>query len=172
MKKLTLLLLAVLLTTLTVKAQSRPKDEEAIKQTWARFGNSWRNKDFSDMKDYMTPDCHWINVVGMHWHNLKEVQFAHQAFITAFLKDAQAVDKGSDLRFITNDVAIMYRLTHVGAFYPPDGVNRGNNKQGDKDNAATIVFVKQKGKWFIASGHNSDVIALAAANDPVLRMPK
>jgi len=172
MKKITLILLATLMAITTIKAQSRAEDEAAIQKTWDRFGNSWRNQDFSDMKDYMTPDCHWINVVGMHWHNLKEVQFAHQAFISAFLKDAKSEDKSSDLRFVTNDVAIMYRVTHIGAFYPPDGVDRGVNKQGDKDNIATIVFVKQKGKWLITSGQNSDVIAQAAASDPVLHMPK
>lgn len=172
MKKWTFLLATLLLAITVVEAQSGPEEGAAIQQTWARFGNSWRNKDFSDMKDYMTPDCHWINVVGMHWHNLNEVQFAHQVFINAFLKDAKSVDKSSDIRFITNDVAIMYRVTHIGAFYPPDGVDHGNNKQGDKDNIATIVFVKQNGKWFIASGQNSDVVAQAAANDPVLRMPK
>jgi uncharacterized protein (TIGR02246 family) len=171
MKKLIMICL-VLISTGTVKAQTRTADEAAIEKTWARFGNSWRNKDFSDMKDYMTPDCHWINVVGMHWHNLKEVQFAHQAFINAFLKDANSVNKSSELRFVTSDVAIMYRVTHIGAFYPPDGIDHGNNKQGDKDNIATIVFVRQNGKWLIASGHNSDVIAQAAANDPVLHMNK
>lgn len=124
------------------------------------------------MKDYATPDCHWINIVGMHWHNLKEVEFAHQALITAFLKNAGSVEKSNDIRFITNDVAIMYHVTHIGAFYPPDGIDRGNNKQGDKDNIATLVFVKQKGKWLLASGQNSDVVAEAAANDPVLHMNK
>lgn len=172
MKNLLIISFVLTFTSAFVNAQNRAQDEAAIQKTWARFGNSWRNQDFSDMKDYMTPDCHWINVVGMHWHNLKEVQFAHQVFITAFLKDAKAVDKSSDLRFITNDVAIMYRVTHIGAFYPPDGIDRGNNKQGDKDNIAAIVFVKKEGKWFIASGQNSDVVAQAAANDPVLRMPK
>lgn len=100
------------------------------------------------------------------------MEFAHQAFITAFLKNADSVEKGNDFRFVTNDVAIMYQVTHIGAFYPPDGIDRGTNKQGDKDNIATIVFVKQKGKWLIASGHNSDVIAEAAASDPVLHMNK
>ncbi|TDO23279.1 SgcJ/EcaC family oxidoreductase [Pedobacter duraquae] len=172
MKKLSVILLVLLFANIVVNAQSRTDDEAAIQKTWARFGNSWKNKDFSDMKDYVTPDCHWINVVGMHWHNLKEVQFAHQVFVNAFLKNAAAADKSSDLRFLTNDVAIMYRVTHIAAFYPPDGVDRGTNKQGDKDNIATIVFVKQNGKWYIASGHNSDVVAQAAASDPVLHMPK
>jgi uncharacterized protein (TIGR02246 family) len=170
MKKLLFILLVLASTTATIKAQNRSADEAAIKQTLGRFGNSWAKGDFSDMKEYMTPDCHWINVVGMHWHNLKEVQFAHQAFINSALKGVEAKELSITIRFITKDVAIAYWLTHVGAFYPPDGVNRGGNKQGDKDNIATVVLVKQKDQWLVTSAQNSDVIAQAAASDPVLQM--
>jgi len=120
----------------------------------------------------MTPDCHWINVVGMHWRNLNEVQFAHQAFATSMLKGVAAQPVESILKFVTPDVAIMYLRTHIGAFYPPDGVNRGSNKQGDKDNIATFVLVKQQNQWHITSAQNSDVISQAAASDPVRHMPK
>jgi len=172
MKKLLFILLVLAGTTATIKAQNRSADDAAIKQTLGRFGNSWAKGDFSDMKEYMTPDCHWINVVGMHWHNLKEVQFAHQAFINSALKGVEAKELSITIRFITKDVAIAYWLTHVGAFYPPDGVNRGGNKQGDKDNIATVVLVKQKDQWLVTSAQNSDVIAQAAASDPVLHMNK
>ncbi|RYE18184.1 MAG: SgcJ/EcaC family oxidoreductase, partial [Sphingobacteriaceae bacterium] len=132
MKKLLLFLLVFLGVCTLSKAQNRPADEAAIKQTLSRFGNSWMKADFSDMKEYMTPDCNWINIVGMHWHNLKEVQYAHQTFIKTALKGVEAKEISITIRFITADVAIAYWLTHVGAFYPPDGVNRGMNKQGDK----------------------------------------
>jgi len=172
MKKFSLIILMLISTTVLIKAQDRTADEAAIKRTLGRFGNSWAKGDFSDMKDYMTPDVHWINIVGMHWHNLKEVQFAHQAFISTALKGVETKEISITIRFITKDVAIAYWLTHIGAFYPPDGVNRGVNKQGDKDNIATVVLVKQNGKWLVTSAQNSDVIAQAAAADPVLHMNK
>jgi uncharacterized protein (TIGR02246 family) len=172
MKKMMALLLTLSLLSGRSHAQSRSKDEAAIQQTIDRFGASWAKADFRDMSEYLTPDCHWINVVGMHWRNGKEVQFAHQAFATKMLKGVAAQPVESILKFVTNDVAIMYLRTHIGAFYPPDGVNRGVNKQGDKDNLATFVLVKQQNTWRITSAQNNDVISQAAASDPVLQMPK
>ncbi|MDN3551253.1 SgcJ/EcaC family oxidoreductase [Mucilaginibacter aquaedulcis] len=172
MKKVFVMLWILAGTILIVKAQDRSLDEAGIKSTLARFGNSWKKGDFRDMNEYLTPDCHWINIVGMHWHNLKEVQFAHQAFIGSALKGVETKEISIAIRFITQDVAIAYWLTHIGTFYPPDGINRGGNKQGDKDNIATVVLVKQKGQWWITSAQNNDVISQAAASDPVLHMNK
>lgn len=162
----------ILLMTISGKttAQNHTTDEADIKQTISRFEQSWAKADFSDMKDYMTPDCNWINIVGMHWHNLNEVQYAHQAFIQTALKGTEVKELNTMIRLITPEVAVVYLLTHISAFYPPDGINRGVNKQGDKDNIATMVLVKQNGKWLITSAQNSDVIAQAAPSNPVLHM--
>jgi uncharacterized protein (TIGR02246 family) len=172
MKKLLALLGALCFLGRPSHAQNHSQDEAAIQHTIDRFGASWAKADFADMGEYLTPDCHWINVVGMHWRNLKEVQFAHQAFATKMLKGVPAQRVESTLKFVTPDVAIVYLRTHIGAFYPPDGVNRGLNKQGDKDNIATFVVVKQANQWRITSAQNNDVISQAAASDPVRQLPK
>lgn len=172
MKKLIFTLLALVLIAINTKAQNNTADEAAVKATLARFGNSWKNADFSDMKDYMTADCQWVNVVGMHWKNLKEIQFAHQYFVSGMFKGVTTQPVSTNIRFITSDVAVVCNTTHVGAFYPPDGVNRGTNKQGDTDDIITYVLVKQNGKWMITSAENVSVIKQAAASDPVLKMGK
>ena len=172
MKKELILILVLVSSMVIVNAQTRGTDEAAIRQALGSFSTSWNKGDFSDMSNYMTADSHWINVVGMHWKSLKEVEYAHQVFIKSAFKDVERKEKSVDIRFITNDVAIAYWLTYVGVFYSPDGVDRGNNKQGDRDNLATVVLVRQKDKWLISSVQNSDVVAQAAASDPVLRMNK
>lgn len=172
MKKQILIFMLLLSSTAILKAQTHTKDEAAIRQTLQRFSTSWNKGDFSDMSDYMTADSHWINVVGMHWHNLKEVEYAHQVFIKTAFKNVERKELNVTIRFIAKDVAIAYWLTHVGVFYSPDGIDRGNNKQGDRDNLATVVLVKQNEKWLMSSVQNSDVVAQAAASDPVLRMNK
>lgn len=103
----------------------------------------------------------------MHWRGLKEVEYANQVFGQTAFKGVERKEKSVDIRFINNDVVIAYWLTHVGVFYSPDGVDRGTNKQGDRDNLATVVLVKQKDKWLISSVQNSDVVSQAAASDPV-----
>jgi uncharacterized protein (TIGR02246 family) len=171
MKKL-FIMLALVAVALSLKAQDRTADEAAIKKTLDRFGNSWRKADFSDMKDYMTPDVNWVNIVGMHWHNLKEVQFAHQTFVSGMFKGVEAHNVSTTIRFLTKDVALVYSQSHIGTFYSPDGVDRGYNKAGNTDDLATMVLVKQNGKWMIASAENVTIIPQAQASDPVLKMDK
>jgi hypothetical protein len=64
-------------------------------------------------------------------------------------------------------VAVVNMYCHVGAFYPPDGVNRGTNKEGDDDDLLTLVMVKKQGKWLLTAGQNTVVRASAEPFDPV-----
>ncbi|OKS86420.1 SgcJ/EcaC family oxidoreductase [Mucilaginibacter polytrichastri] len=172
MKTATIILLIFALITPGIKAQTKEKDEKAVRETIARFGNSWAKGNFSDMVDYMTPDCNWINIVGMQWKGLKEVQYAHQFYVSSMFKGIVPQTLDSSIRFITPDVAIAYWKSHMPAFYPPDGVNRGGNKHDEADDIATIVLVKKSNKWYITSAQNVSVIAQAAPSNPVLHMDK
>jgi len=58
-------------------------------------------------------------------------------------------------------------LSHIGAFYPPDGIDHGGNKRPEADDMATLVFVKQQGNWLLTAGENVVVDAEAARNNPV-----
>ncbi|PWS33146.1 SgcJ/EcaC family oxidoreductase [Pedobacter paludis] len=169
MKKFFKITLVLALICGFCKAQDKTSDEAGVRKALEGFGKSWMNADFSDMGNYVTEDCNWINVVGMHWKGLKEVQYAHQVFSTMF-KGVKAENLFTTIRFITKDVAIVYKSAHVGAFYPPDGVNRGFNKQGDSDDLLTIVLVKQKNVWKITSAENVTIVKQAQANNPVLKM--
>nr|GFD60904.1 hypothetical protein [Tanacetum cinerariifolium] len=56
---------------------------------------------------------------------------------------------------------------HVGAFYPPDGIDHGSNKEGDDDNLLTLVLVKKQGNWLLTAAQNTVVRASAQPNNPV-----
>ncbi|WP_018621449.1 hypothetical protein [Spirosoma luteum] len=68
--------------------------------------------------------------------------------------------------------AIAHLFWSVGAFYPPDGVDRGTNKMGDDHELATLVMIKQNGKWLLTAGHNIVIDEEAAKGNPVNYMPK
>ncbi len=57
-------------------------------------------------------------------------------------------------------------------FYPPDGINRGTNKIGDDKELATLVMIKQNGKWLITAGQNIVINEEAAKSNPIIYMPK
>lgn len=165
--KIFLLSLAVLLTMGRAMAQSPASEEAAIRQVVKRMFTNWQNHQFADMASYTTPDVTWVNIVGMHWRGRPQVQQAHQQIFDAMFTSVAFTPGETTVRTITPDVAVVNMYCHVGAFYPPDGVNRGNNKEGDNDDLLTLVLVKRQGQWLVTAGQNTIVRANAQPNNPV-----
>lgn len=173
MNRFTLLLPALLAAHFTfAQAPAGPEvhltsaDEAAIRQTVQRMTANYTDHKFSDMATYSTPDVSWVNIVGMWWRGLPQVQMAHQQIFDRIFKGVPFTPGATTVRAITPDVAVVNLYCQVGAFYPPDGVNRGTNKMGDNQDLLTLVMVKKQGKWLLTAGQNTVVDATTAANDP------
>ncbi|OGX87507.1 SgcJ/EcaC family oxidoreductase [Hymenobacter coccineus] len=148
-------------------AQLPAADEAAIRQTVARMTANWQNHRFADMAAYTTPDVSWVNIVGMWWRGRPAVQAAHQQIFDAMFKGVAFAPGPLSVRAVAPGVALANMYCHVGAFYPPDGVNHGANKEAEADDLLTLVLVKQQGRWLLAAGQNTVVRADAAPNNPV-----
>jgi uncharacterized protein (TIGR02246 family) len=94
------------------------------------------------------------------------VQAAHQQIFDTIFKGVAFKPGALTVRAITPEVAVVNLYCYVGAFYPPDGVNHGGNKQGDGQDLLTLVLVKKQVRWLLTAGQNTPVDAHAAANDP------
>ncbi|MCB2407627.1 SgcJ/EcaC family oxidoreductase [Hymenobacter lucidus] len=173
MKKLLLFSLAGLLASQLSVAQTTAApplpaaDEAAVRTLVSRMMTNWNAHQFADMATYTTDDVSWVNIVGMWWQGRPQVQQAHQAIFDAIFKGVTFKPGALTLRAITPDVVVANQYCSVGAYYPPDGVNRGTNKMGDDQDLVTLVLVKRQGKWLLTAGHNTVVDARAAANNPV-----
>ena len=141
-------------------------DEKAIQTQITQMVSDWNTHEFKNMDSYMTEDVEWVNIVGMWWKGRAEVKAAHQGNFGAFFKGVPFTQKSLKTRFLTKDVAVATLIFSVGEFFPPDGIDHGNNKMPASDDILTLVFVKQNGKWLIASGQNTVVDARAANNNP------
>lgn len=141
-------------------------DEKAIQAQVTQMVSDWNTHEFKNMDSYMTDDVEWVNIVGMWWKGRAEVKAAHQGNFGAFFKGVPFKQKSLKTRFLTKDVAVATLISSVGEFFPPDGIDHGNNKMPASDDILTLVFVKQNGKWLIASGQNTVVDARAANNNP------
>lgn len=153
-------------------AQNRANDEKEINAQIDAMISDWNRHNFDNMPNYTTPDFDWVNIVGHWWRGQKENKFGLETFHKTFFKNTPQTKSQTHVRFVTEDVAIVHLFWSVGAFYPPDGVNRGTNKMGDDKELATLVMVKQKGKWLLTAGHNIVIDERAAENNPVKYMPK
>lgn len=141
-------------------------DEKQIQSQVAQMVSDWNTHEFQNMDSYMTDDVEWVNIVGMWWKGRAEVKATHQGNFGAFFKGVPFTQKSLKTRFLTKDVAVATLISSVGEFFPPDGIDHGNNKMPASDDILTLVFVKKNGKWLIASVQNTVVDARAANNNP------
>ncbi|SFQ72173.1 SgcJ/EcaC family oxidoreductase [Hymenobacter arizonensis] len=155
-----------------IAQQLPPADAAAIRQVLQRIDTNYKDHKFSEMATYTTPDVSWVNIVGMWWRGRPDVQLAHQRIFDSMFKGVSFKQGEVTMRAITPDVALVNMYYEVGAYYPPDGVNRGVNKMGDDQDLLTLVMVKKQGKWLLAAGHNTVVNAQAVANNPIATIKK
>jgi uncharacterized protein (TIGR02246 family) len=147
-------LLLLLLVPLAVCAQT-PEDEKSINKVIDELVASWNSHDFSSMEKNSTPDMNWINIVGVWWKDRATAVAAHTGSFNAMFNGVKFEKKSLVLRSITKDVTIANLIIHVGEFFPPDGVDHGNNKREAADDILTIVFVKKNSKWLITAAQNT-----------------
>ncbi|RYF49756.1 MAG: SgcJ/EcaC family oxidoreductase [Cytophagaceae bacterium] len=161
------LLFAAALSPVLGQPNTTSKEEKAVMLTIQAMQKSWANHNYDDIANWTTPDVDWVNIVGMRWKGREAMRIAHQTYHNGMFKSTPWTLKNVTIRFITPDVAIAHLLSHIGAFYPPDGVDHGGNKRPEADDLATLVLVKQKGKWLLTAGENVVVDQQAAPNNPV-----
>ncbi|HEX8426739.1 SgcJ/EcaC family oxidoreductase [Hymenobacter sp.] len=165
-------LLAPLFATSTLAHAQIKADEAQIKSIVNEFmiyDASTKTFDFSKLLARSTEDASWVNIVGMYWGGRETMGRALNGMFNQrnMFKDVKFERKSTTIRFVTPDVAIAKVVSHVGEFYPPDGVNRGTNVVPASDEMGTMVFVKKGGKWFFTAGQNTIIDARAAADNPI-----
>jgi len=166
MKKL-LILFGLTLIFLPAMAQTREAEVKAIEKQVDAMVNSWNRHDYRDMKTYCTEDCSWVNIVGMWWKDLKEVEYSTQFYHTNMFKQTTMTNKGVFVRIINPTTAVVHFKSYVSAFTTPDG-----HKIPGSDDIALLVYVKQKGRWLLTAGENVVIDPGAQKNDPVLHMKR
>ena len=156
----------------SILSQDPTEDEAAITKQVDAMIYSWNNHNYDDLKNYATEDTDWVNVVGMWWKGRKESQYAHQIYHNTIFKGSVCEKESVAVRFVTEDVAIAHVVWHFYGGAPlPDGTPPKTKDDPNVD-LATLVFVKQNGKWLMTAGHNVHVDKGAQPFDPVKQMPK
>ncbi|MEX6686551.1 SgcJ/EcaC family oxidoreductase [Danxiaibacter flavus] len=131
-------------------------DEQSVKQVANSWFNSFNKHDYSDISNYTTEDCYMINPYGLHGKHTNETPAMFKKVHEALLKNVSIKVDSMTIRFIKPDVAIATVLSQqTGAYYLPDGIDRGNNKHQDERLITTMVIVKQNDKWLITQYQNT-----------------
>ena len=130
-------------------------DEESIKSQVNQLVSDWNSHRFENMDSYTTEDVEWVNIIGVWWKGRTEVKQGHQRNFEAIFKGVKFEQKSLKIRNLTKDVAVDNLICHVGEFFPPDGIDHGNNKMPEADDLLTLVYVKKNGIWLLSAGQNT-----------------
>jgi uncharacterized protein (TIGR02246 family) len=144
-----------ILLFLTAQITFAQNDEKAIEKQVTQLVSDWNTHDFKNMDTYTTEDVEWVNIIGMWWRGRTEIKTAHQRMFDTIFKGVPFTKKSTKIRFLTPDVAVANLIVHVGEFFPPDGVNHGDNKRPEADDILTLVYVKKNNKWLLSVGQNT-----------------
>jgi uncharacterized protein (TIGR02246 family) len=157
MKRLLLIPLLVLGTLAHAQTKTDEAQIKNIIDEFMIYDAKTKTYDFSKLLARSTEDASWVNIVGMHWSGRETLSVAWDRMFNQrkMFSDVKFGRKSATIRFVTPDVAVANVVSHVGEFYPPDGVNRGNNVVPAADEIGTMVFVKKGGKWLFTAGQNT-----------------
>ena len=151
----------IMLLLTTAQITFAQKDKKEIEKQVSQMASDWNTHNFKNMDSYTTDDVEWVNIVGMWWKGRTEVKLAHQQIFDTIFKNVLITKKSTEIRLVTKDVAIATVICNVGEFFPPDGIDHGNNRNPASDNIMTLVYVKKSGKWLLSAGQNTVIDARA-----------
>lgn len=148
-------------------SQNRVNDEKQINQQIDVFIASWNNHDFNDIHKSTTTNVDWVNIVGNWYKGQAENKTHLEELHQSIFKEVAYTKHNTNIRFITKNVAVVHVSWSLGAFYPPDGVDRGNNKVAEDIELGTLVMVKESKKCLITAAHNSKINTKAQESNAI-----
>ena len=144
----------------STQAKEQPNDEAAIREMNAAVEAAWNKHDAPTLDQGWVEDCDFINVFGEWIFTRDKLVKIHTALFAGPFRESYKRFTVEKIRFVRQDVAI----AHV----------RGRNTdrdgkllEADKGTIATLIMVKEGGKWRIVAGQNTEVRPLPEAFKPV-----
>lgn len=135
----------------------------AAQDVVASFCAAWTADDLDAMAGLFAPDCHWVNIVGMHWQGRAAVEHAHRAYFDLMFRGVNAeLEEVESVVALPGGGAIVVACIAMGAFKQPDGVTRPPSRD-----RMTLVLVPGEQRLLIAHGANIAIVEEAQRFNPV-----
>lgn len=138
------------------------EETEAIQKVIDGIGDAWNRNDMPAYASFLTEDCGWINIVGMHWRGKPAVMKAHEAYHATMFKGVQQHVLESEITEIAPGVAHVVLTIKMDDFTTPDG----RLEQNMHDRMSWVLLRQPNAIWLIRAAHNTTINPLAAQHDP------
>lgn len=121
----------------------------------ARFTEAWNERNPKKLAALFDEDAEFVNVVGIWWHNRKEIYKAHDYGLRVIFNNSRLKQGRTKVKYLSENIAVVharFRLT-----------NQTPLKDTQPDTRQTIFSyvvhrVDGESSWSCASAHNTDII--------------
>jgi uncharacterized protein (TIGR02246 family) len=151
-----LLSLIVAFGLATPSGTSSSTDDAQIRRIVADQVSAWDAGDAKAFSVRFADDGSFTNIRGTVFYGHRAFEDRHAEIFATFFKGSTLSMTVDKIRYVRPDVAIVDLETEIGGLrdMPPGIAARADGKLRTR---LQEVFVKDKGKWWIASYHNIDV---------------
>jgi uncharacterized protein (TIGR02246 family) len=157
-------LVAILLALFAAVASANPADEAAIREVQAHWDAAWNRHDIKALGALVADDVRFVNVAGIVLTSRAEFEQLQARTHTMQFKESVRTVTGTEIKFLTPDVAIAHVKWGMRGDKNADGSPRP-----PRNGVMMQVLMKREGKWQVVAAQNTDVRVPAAPATPATR---
>lgn len=128
----------------------RSADEAAVRALYQRLMDGWNEGSGEAFAAPFAEDGDLVAFDGTHFKGRREIVPFHQQLFQTYLKGTRLVGEVKDVRFLSNDVALMHAVGGT--------VMRGKSTPSpERDSIQTLMAVRISGSWQLAAFQNTRI---------------
>ncbi len=117
-----------------------------------------RDADF--LSSLFSEDAEFVNVVGLWWHNRKDIRKAHAYGFNNIFGDSNLRLMETAVKYLADDIAVVHARMRLKNQTP----SKKHEAPLIRQNIFSFVVKKLNDKWICESAHNTDIIPGADTN--------
>jgi uncharacterized protein (TIGR02246 family) len=146
------LALTVLVLVVSPLSATQTDDEKAIRDLQARWDDAWNRHDVKALSALVAEDVRFVNVAGAVLTGRAEFEALQSRTHAMQFKESARSVAGTDIKFLTPDIAVAHVRWGMRGDKDPDGTPRQ-----PRHGVMMQVLMKRDGKWAVVAAQNTNV---------------
>ena len=147
-----LLALMVLALAVSPLSANQADEENAIREIQARWDEAWNRNDVAALSSLVAEDVRFVNVAGQVLTGRAEFERLQTRTHAMQFKGSVRTVAGTDIKFLTADIAVTHVRWGMRGDKDPDGTPRQ-----PRNGVMMQVLMKRDGKWSVVAAQNTNI---------------
>ena len=131
---------------------SQQVDEDEIRRIQVRWDSAWNQHDIKALSALVAEDVRFVNVAGNVLNGREEFEKLQTRTHATQFKDSVRTVTGTDIKFLTPDIAVAHVRWGMKGDKDADGTSRQ-----PRNGVMMQVLVRRGGAWTIVAVQNTNV---------------